>query len=241
MIFNKKDFPRPRRVLAVLGMHRSGTSCLTGSLQDAGLFLGKHQTQNKNNLKGNRENKDVVTLHKDLLHANQGEWDQPPATNTWPKRSIKRAKKILAEYSDADLWGFKDPRALFFIEGWKTLIPDIQYIGIFRHPIAVANSLYKRNEFPQEDAFNLWHAHNAILLELHQQNPFPIISFDSDEEELHRNIIAAQNHIGLQAPPQSQERFFSANLRSDNDLDETPLPEKIAAMYQQLQDIRFTA
>ncbi|HBM84618.1 MAG TPA: sulfotransferase family protein, partial [Halieaceae bacterium] len=32
---------QPRRVIAILGMHRSGTSCLTGSLQEAGLELGE--------------------------------------------------------------------------------------------------------------------------------------------------------------------------------------------------------
>ena len=31
---------RPQQVLTVLGMHRSGTSLLTGTLQEAGLVLG---------------------------------------------------------------------------------------------------------------------------------------------------------------------------------------------------------
>ena len=36
----------PDRVVCILGMHRSGTSCLTGSLQQAGLFLGDCHTWN---------------------------------------------------------------------------------------------------------------------------------------------------------------------------------------------------
>ena len=54
-------------ILAVLGMHRSGTSALIGSLQAAGLHLGKHNTWNAHNLKGNRENNDIVQLHEELL------------------------------------------------------------------------------------------------------------------------------------------------------------------------------
>ena len=61
---------QPRRVIAILGMHRSGTSCLTGSLQEAGLELGEHHTWNPYNRKGNRENQDFVDLHDAILAAN---------------------------------------------------------------------------------------------------------------------------------------------------------------------------
>ena len=42
----------PARLIAVLGMHRSGTSYLAGSLQEAGLILGDCHTWNKHNEKG---------------------------------------------------------------------------------------------------------------------------------------------------------------------------------------------
>jgi hypothetical protein len=47
---------RPQRVVSILGMHRSGTRCLTGTMQEAGLVLGKFSTFNEFNRKGNREN-----------------------------------------------------------------------------------------------------------------------------------------------------------------------------------------
>ena len=46
---------RPDRVVCVLGMHRSGTSCLAGSLEQQGLFLGETNTRGPFNLRGNRE------------------------------------------------------------------------------------------------------------------------------------------------------------------------------------------
>ena len=88
---DKPDLPRPKRVLAILGMHRSGTSCLAGSLQKAGLFLGKHHTWNEHNKRGNRENQDIVDLHEELLRANEGKWHQPPKTNDWTKQHINKA------------------------------------------------------------------------------------------------------------------------------------------------------
>ena len=48
---DKKSSP-----IAILGMHRSGTSCLAGSLQEAGIYLGDVVTSAAHNQKGNREN-----------------------------------------------------------------------------------------------------------------------------------------------------------------------------------------
>ena len=60
---------RPDRVVTILGMHRSGTSCLTGSLQACGLELGKFHASNKHNKKGNRENQDIIDLHEGTASA----------------------------------------------------------------------------------------------------------------------------------------------------------------------------
>jgi len=48
--------PLPGRPMLILGMHRSGTSCLAGCLQAAGLISGEVNIQAMYNAKGNREN-----------------------------------------------------------------------------------------------------------------------------------------------------------------------------------------
>ena len=53
--------------MIVLGMHRSGASFLTGSLQIAGLELGQQSTSDRHNQKGNRENAGFVGFHNDVL------------------------------------------------------------------------------------------------------------------------------------------------------------------------------
>ena len=45
---------RPKPLL-ILGMHRSGTSCLAGMLRDAGVFMGEVSEANAYNRKGNLE------------------------------------------------------------------------------------------------------------------------------------------------------------------------------------------
>ena len=57
--------PTPTRVAShghiVLGMHRSGTSCLTGLLETSGLWLGEdsHRNAGKGNLEGSLESHSV--------------------------------------------------------------------------------------------------------------------------------------------------------------------------------------
>ena len=135
----------PDRVICVLGMHRSGTSCLTGSLQQAGLTLGDCHTWNPHNRKGNRENQAFVDLHDDILRSNGGSWDRPPARVRWQSDHYQRARELLAAHADEAAFGFKDPRALLLLAGWKALCPQLEFIGIFRHPGAVAHSLEVRS------------------------------------------------------------------------------------------------
>ena len=67
-----------QRSVVILGMHRSGTSVLAGSLQEAGLVLGDVVTQAPHNKKGNRENRAIMFMQEDLLQSNGGSWDNPP-------------------------------------------------------------------------------------------------------------------------------------------------------------------
>ena len=85
------------RLICVLGMHRSGTSCVTGSLQQAGLFLGDCHTWNPHNTKGNRENQDFVDLNDAVLAFNNGAWDKPPKKSVWLPEQLKKAEVLLEE------------------------------------------------------------------------------------------------------------------------------------------------
>ncbi|MFD2233067.1 hypothetical protein [Phaeospirillum tilakii] len=71
------------RTILILGMHRSGTSCLTGMLEQAGLPLGEVNTVSRHNRKGNRENNEVMRLNDAVLAASGGRWDQPPPALCW--------------------------------------------------------------------------------------------------------------------------------------------------------------
>ncbi len=136
-----------QKCMIILGMHRSGTSSLTGILEKAGVYLGKVFTSNPFNLKGNRENARIMELHNDLLEYNKSAWDNPPFSSLlWPEHSKKERDNILLDYKNIPLWGFKDPRTLLTLDGWLEVLPNVSFAAIFRHPVSVMESLRSRNK-----------------------------------------------------------------------------------------------
>lgn len=229
----EQPLPPPERVtLMVVGMHRSGTSFLTGSLQQAGLELGKFSAWNPHNLKGNRENLDIVAFSDEVLAARGCAWDAPPKQPiVWSEAEYAKARELIAEYDGVPRWGFKDPRALLLVEGWQHLLPDLRFVGIFRHPTAVAQSLAARGGMPQDQAFALWLAYNKRLLSLYRQARFPLLCFDEDEAVLHRKLDVVLGELGLTSVV--EERFFSPELKHHQQVRQ-PLPSELQKLYREL-------
>lgn len=170
-------------VIGILGMHRSGTSCLAGSLQAAGLFAGEVHEWNPDNLKGQRENLTIMELNNSILKANDSAWDRPPATFVFSQEDREKRDAIISEfYRQSPIWMFKDPRTVLMLDFWREGIADLQFVGSFRHPLNVAMSLYQRNKMPISEGIQLWLKHNQCLLEAWHQDPFPLICFDLDRE-----------------------------------------------------------
>ena len=132
-------FPQPeahvgQRVVAILGMHRSGTSLLAGTLQECGLELGDVNTQAPANDKGNRESWLLIALHEDVLRKAGGFWHRPPTQPvTWTRLHRTVRSLFIEEFLGVPLWGFKDPRLLYVLEGWLEALPALEAVAIFRH------------------------------------------------------------------------------------------------------------
>ena len=169
------------KVLMILGMHRSGTSCLAGSLQKNGVYLGDVHTYNPHNTKGNRENPAIVQLNNEVLTANKSSWDSPPVrTLEWSDSHLTRRSAIISDMTDAatakdcSYWGFKDPRTLLTLDFWQDAALDISYVGTFRHPLSVATSLHKRSGMPLAAGIALWDAYNTIFLKQVETHNIPL-------------------------------------------------------------------
>jgi hypothetical protein len=92
--------------------------------------------------------------------------DFAPPENAEFKR---RARAIVAARDPIPLWGWKDPRTCLFLEFWEPLLPAARFLFLYRHPIEVALSLWRRFNDPelQQDpwlAVRSWEVYNRRLL-----------------------------------------------------------------------------
>ncbi len=158
-------------ILAIGGMHRSGTSLLAKILHDAGMYLGDEEqlmAPAEDNPEGFWEHVDFVELNDKLLSRLQGGWDFVPELpegwlNDESLDGLKaEARQLIAEFAAYSFWGWKDPRNTLTFDFWKALIPELKFILAVRHPLEVARSLQKRNFFSLMNGLHLWEKYNAM-------------------------------------------------------------------------------
>lgn len=223
----------------ILGMHRSGTSCLTGCLEQAGLFLGKVNTEAGFNKKGNRENREIMTLHDQILKRVNASWDSPPdEVPDWTPSEEAHLESLLEDYEGKEKWGVKDPRSLFTIKGWESMTTP-QFVGTFRHPREVAASLvYRAKSWAQpmelEKAYRLWGAYNSRLLDIHKESAFNIIRYDIDPNNYRKKLSIVMESLGLDKDGSND--FREERLHNQNAKDES-VPSELKSIWEALNDI----
>lgn len=231
-----------RPVICVLGMHRSGTSCLAGSLEQFGIFFGEVQQTNRFNRKGNRERQDINRLNDLVLAESGGNWREPPSTLRWTAEQASMRDAIVAEYRSAASgpWGMKDPRLTFTLPFWRSALGEPMLVGTYRHPLAVAASLATRNGFDRGRSLEIWLAYNRRLIALHDAFRFPLVSFDAPDAD-YRDALSAVAALSGTRPGGHRGEFFDPALRHHGQPDarqaDEELPAAVADIYARLNSI----
>ena len=162
--------------VAILGMHRSGTSAVAGMLAEHGVEFGPVRMRNRFNRRGNRELPELNRLHEELLRRSGGTWWDPPEAVVIEPDDRRRRDEILAT------------------------------VGVIRNPVSVRRSLARRAKerprrhprYSAREWEELWVRYNEALLEEHRESPFPLIDFDRPDE-LSRQLATALAFWGLEA------------------------------------------
>jgi hypothetical protein len=220
------------RVVCILGMHRSGTSCLAGSLEEAGLYLGDVSRVGRHNAKGNRENDRVMALQEAVLVDSGGCWHRPPEHVSWSDSHREERDAIIRSYADEPVWGFKDPRTMLLIDFWREALPNLMIVSALRHPHSVAESLRRRGGGSVDNWLDLWATYNERLLALYEADPFPIVRFDLGDDAYRHSLAVAMDRLGIQAP--ARLAFFDPVLRHHETPPPDQLPERVSRLYESL-------
>lgn len=228
----------------VLGMHRSGTSCLAGCLELCGLFLGEVRRTGRFNAKGYYEIEAAQRLHDQILGLNQGSWLTPPSSIKVHPQLGQALTKIAEQLSQRRPCGIKDPRLLLLLECWREIAPKPQaLVGTFRHPLAVAESLHHRNGIPIDKGVNLWLRYNEMLIERHRTAPFPVVEYSLTEVDPYQMAVEQiARQLGLKPRTKQLRGFISRNLSHHSS--DAPVPAECRSAYSYLKEQavnRFTA
>lgn len=169
---NLRQGPAPQTCIVVLGMHRSGTSALTGVLS----LLGSHTgdalmpAMEGNNPKGFWEHAEIVSINDQLLEVFGSSWDdESPLPNQWwfsPLATTFRNRIISVlrrDFSNQLIWLIKDPRMCRLLPMWHGVLRELHCQPLFvlslRSPAEVAHSLRKRDNLAEEASCLLWLTH----------------------------------------------------------------------------------
>ncbi|MGL4318366.1 MAG: rhamnan synthesis F family protein [Pseudomonas sp.] len=168
-----------RKIIVVLGMHRSGTSAMTKALQALGVELGDNlmPPADSNNETGFFEDLDINRLNVELLKELGYSWSSNTCITPEELTALdlptyrQRAAELLRnKLESCTYFGLKDPRICRLLPFWQQVFADlglqVGYLIASRNPISVAHSLNRRDGFEMEKGHLLWQEHmlNALLL-----------------------------------------------------------------------------
>lgn len=166
--------------LIICGMHRSGTSLVASVLREAGLDIGRTRDSGAGpgQPRGHFEDRDFYHLHEAILAAAGRSCftaDEAALGEVGPVFE-SQARALVAARADRPFWGWKDPRTCLFLDLWERLLPQARYLFLYRHPVDVALSLWRRNTDPElrQDpwlALRAWELYNRRLLALRDRHP----------------------------------------------------------------------
>ena len=146
----------------ILGMHRSGTSTISGVLHMNKIIMGTYQNfwprPLNQNPKGFYENYDFRKINDQLLK--RSGYDVKSYSTNIPEINksdkLSRKMKVLIEKSNLSYpdWGWKDPRTSLTAMHWANAIDDLNLgtvlniIFMARKASSVSRSLKIRNNLP---------------------------------------------------------------------------------------------
>jgi len=220
-----------RQAVLVLGMHRSGTSAVAGTISALGAALprktlmGSHEC----NERGLFEAFAIAAAHDQLLAAARSHW------HDWREFDLGRLgfaaieqqrdnlKAILVEeFAEEPFIVLKDPRICRFVPFTTSILAELNIRPIavlpVRNPVEVAYSLQQRNQFALSKSALLWLRHVLDAEFFSRRMPRCFISYEKFIVDWRQDIDLVAARTGVVWPNRSAEAekwiddFLTADL-----------------------------
>ena len=194
-----------KKVVFILGMHRTGSSLLAELLGAFG-FQTPAQTAGPapDNPRGFFEPTEIVEEHDSWLAKNGLRWDSVSmlkCDENIPSTTNKLKNLLIKNFPGNKPSVLKDPRLSLCLPVWKDVVDDLNlddhYIITFRNPADVAASLLARNSISEEHACLLWLVY-SLSAELNTRGKSrSFINFPSWTRAPNNELRRVQKDLGI--------------------------------------------
>src|SRR5687767_2297357 len=204
--------------ILILGMHRSGTSALTGCLRLLGVELGGTLLPaNSSNEAGHFENQDVLAVHEILLRDLGCRWDMIGSLpEGWEQsEAADRATRHLVgilerQFVGRGTWAVKDPRMSRLMPVWFRALSklDLQprFVLMLRHPLEVARSLETRDGIDLAKGHLLWLVHTLGAAQACCGHPHTVLTYEQLLGDPVTTLRATAAALGITLPRDPADR-----------------------------------
>ena len=208
----------PPALLAVIGMHRSGTSATAGALSSLGVDFGPAallMPASSDNPKGYFEALPVVMIHDRLLRGLRGRWDDPQIRGDWQltmqgRMAQGQINSWVERLEPGRTRGVKDPRMCLFYPMWRDACKmhgvNLRVCCVIRDFESVARSLQRRDGIGMGHARDLAEVYGRGVMEW-SRHPF---SYTVQFEELMAHPRAALVNISREIIPKPADLEWDA-------------------------------
>jgi len=224
------------RLIVVLGMHRSGTSAVTKSLELFGVGLGDNlHPAGFDNPKGFWEDRECIEINDELLsHLNSAydslgmkKWDDIKIDlkiSELRTRAILLLSRKLVENNG--IWGFKDPRTSRLLHFWDNVFVEVgcevSFVMSIRNPVSVVASLAERNNMAAEKIYFLWLQHTLLPLGFMKDSRHVIVDYDELLANPYAQLVRISAAFGMSLPDRQHPQIKNyENNFIDNELRHT--------------------
>jgi hypothetical protein len=214
----------------LVGMHRSGTSAITGLMGHLGLavpsgddLMARSRPANE---RGHWESLSLVDFNNRLLNHLDGSWSAPPhlepgwedgpSLETWRRE----ARSLFDTTFPSRPLVWKDPRTCVLLPFWRTVLdPPLVAVFVMRDPMEVARSLQARNHMPFTYGLAIWERYlRRASADLHGIPTFATEYSESlsDPEAWCGRLVDFLGRCGVQVPASTTHDavgFLDADLR----------------------------
>ena len=245
-------------LIYVLGMHRSGTSAVAGTMTLFGLAPVDNDDllpPDIHNQKGYFESSALMQINDKILAIMHGTWSKPPTLpRGWQYTSgleelfpsLNHLMHSLTAEHAVSMW--KDPRLCLTLPAWRGALEGYRQAAIlvYRHPIEVAYSLRTRDKFHPAYGLALWERYIRTSLANLEEMSVLIVRYDEVLDNpalwcdaLTQFLAAANIPITTPTPYEAVIQFLDKDLhreRAENHIEScTSMDNSITMLPTQVE------